>query len=201
MFEILMFFLNRHASWILPTICFVLPILAPVIFWDETLFNSYHLTIMRVVINFHIFFLINSAAHMWGNKPYDQFIMSTESNTVSLATLGEGYHNYHHVFPWDYRCTEIGNSLFNYTRVFIDFFAWIGWAYDLKVASKEIVKKRAERTGDGSLVLNNKGSNLQQINVQFYLWKNHHNLLKLLLLTLYIRLVESTKLIRYNSSP
>ncbi|KAJ0173497.1 hypothetical protein K1T71_010646 [Dendrolimus kikuchii] len=144
-------FQHQYASWILPTTCFGLPMLIPVIFWNETLYNSFHLTIMRVVINFHVFFLINSAAHMWGNKPYDQFILSTESNTVSLVTLGEGYHNYHHVFPWDYRCTEIRSSLFNYTRAFIDFFAWIGWAYDLKVASNEIVKKRAVRTGDGSI--------------------------------------------------
>ena len=33
---------------------------------------------------------------------------------------------------------------------FIYFFAWIGWATDLNVASEEMVRKRALRTGDGT---------------------------------------------------
>lgn len=38
----------------------------------------------------------------------------------------------------------------NMTTAFIDFFAKIGWAYDLKTVSSEIIQKRVERTGDGS---------------------------------------------------
>jgi hypothetical protein len=37
---------------------------------------------------------------------------------------------------------------FNVNTVFIDFFAWIGWAYDLKRAPREIIIKRKERTGE-----------------------------------------------------
>lgn len=38
----------------------------------------------------------------------------------------------------------------NITTAFIDFFAKIGWAYDLKTVSDEIIQKRVERTGDMS---------------------------------------------------
>lgn len=38
----------------------------------------------------------------------------------------------------------------NLTTAFIDFFAKIGWAYDLKTVSHEIIQKRVERTGDHS---------------------------------------------------
>lgn len=38
----------------------------------------------------------------------------------------------------------------NLTTAFIDFFAKIGWAYDLKTVSNEIIQKRVERTGDHS---------------------------------------------------
>lgn len=38
----------------------------------------------------------------------------------------------------------------NLTTAFIDLFAKIGWAYDLKSVSDEIIKKRVERTGDGT---------------------------------------------------
>lgn len=49
---------------------------------------------------------------------------------VSLAAFGEGWHNYHHVFPWDYKTSEFGDYKFNISTGFIDFFAKIGWAYN-----------------------------------------------------------------------
>jgi stearoyl-CoA desaturase (delta-9 desaturase) len=67
-----------------------------------------------------------------------------------LFTLGEGWHNFHHVFPWDYKTSEMGNNRINPTTHFIDFCARIGWAYDLKAVPVSVVKKRIERTGDGS---------------------------------------------------
>jgi len=69
---------------------------------------------------------------------------------VSLGALGEGWHNYHHVFPWDYKAAELGNYRANLTTAFIDFFALIGWAYDMKTVSNDMIVKRAGRTGDGT---------------------------------------------------
>lgn len=40
----------------------------------------------------------------------------------------------------DYKTAELGNYRMNLTTAFIDFFAKIGWAYDLKTVSKEIVE-------------------------------------------------------------
>lgn len=34
--------------------------------------------------------------------------------------------------------------------MFIHFFAWIGWAYDLKTVSHKLLLDRINRTGDGS---------------------------------------------------
>lgn len=65
-----------------------------------------------------------------GNKPYDRFISPVESLPVALAAFGEGWHNYHHVFPWDYKTSEFGDYKFNISTGFIDFFAKLGWAYD-----------------------------------------------------------------------
>lgn len=64
--------------------------------------------------------------------------------------LGEGWHNYHHVFPWDYKTAELGDYSANTTTAFIDFFSKLGWAYDLKTVSNDLIKRRAQRTGDGS---------------------------------------------------
>ena len=68
---------------------------------------------------------------------------------VSFFAIGKGWHNYHYRFPWDYRGSEYGSPL-NFTTTLIDWFASIGWAYDLKTAPEETVKARTYRYGDGS---------------------------------------------------
>lgn len=67
---------------------------------------------------------------------------------MALWAMGEGWHNYHHVFPWDYKAAELGNYRVNTTTALLDFFSRIGWAYDLKQPSKELVVKVMSRTGD-----------------------------------------------------
>ncbi|XP_050676925.1 acyl-CoA Delta(11) desaturase-like isoform X3 [Leptidea sinapis] len=122
----------------------------PVYFWGESLNVAWHLAVLRCTLNQHMTFLVNSAAHIWGNKPYDHSIKPAQNLTVSVASLGEGFHNYHHTFPWDYRAAELGNNCLNMTTLFIDFFKWIGWAYDLKTVDEDTIRNRAKRTGDGS---------------------------------------------------
>jgi hypothetical protein len=77
-------------------------------------------------------------------------IKAAENKTVAMITFGEGWHNYHHVFPWDYKAAELGNYRMNTTTAFLDLMAKIGWAYDLKTVSVEMINKRVKRTGDGS---------------------------------------------------
>jgi len=79
-----------------------------------------------------------------------RFINPSENISVAILAFGEGWHNYHHVFPWDYKTAEFGKYSLNFTTAFIDFFAKIGWAYDLKTVSTDIIKKRVKRTGDGT---------------------------------------------------
>ena len=69
---------------------------------------------------------------------------------VAVMTLGEGFSNYHYAFPEDYKTSELRHSLLNTTTAFIDFFAKIGWAYDLKAVPENRIKKRALKTGNGS---------------------------------------------------
>jgi stearoyl-CoA desaturase (Delta-9 desaturase) len=61
------------------------------------------------------------------------------------------YHNYHHVFPYDYRSGEFGDvGHYNFSAVLIDFFAKIGWVYDRKKVSPEMIARRVIKTGDGT---------------------------------------------------
>lgn len=75
---------------------------------------------------------------------------AAENKTVAILAFGEGWHNYHHVFPWDYKAAELGNYRMNFSTAFLDFMSKIGWAYDMKTVNVEMVAKRARRTGDGT---------------------------------------------------
>ncbi len=59
--------------------------------------------LLRIVVVQHTTFFINSLAHMWGTQPYSRANTSRDNWFLSFLTLGEGYHNYHHAFQWDYR--------------------------------------------------------------------------------------------------
>ena len=54
---------------------------------------------MRMVIVFHITWLVNSASHMWGYRNYETTDCSRNLWWVALLTFGEGWHNNHHAQP------------------------------------------------------------------------------------------------------
>ncbi|KAA1102335.1 hypothetical protein PGTUg99_027945 [Puccinia graminis f. sp. tritici] len=58
--------------------------------------------VSRILI-WHFTFLINSFAHYYGERSFDLDISARSNFLLALFTGGEANHNYHHVFPKDYR--------------------------------------------------------------------------------------------------
>lgn len=77
-------------------------------------------------------------------------IIPADNLSVALLAFGEGWHNYHHVFPYDYKTSELGKYSTNLTTMVIDFCSKMGLAYDLKTVPIDVVNRRSIRTGDGS---------------------------------------------------
>ncbi|CAL1678949.1 unnamed protein product [Lasius platythorax] len=142
-------FQRKWYPYLMALCCFIVPMLVPMWAWDESLWYAWHMALARYAINLNGTWSVNSVAHIWGVRPYDKSITPTDNLAVSFMAFGEGWHNYHHVFPWDYKGTEFGHYL-NLTTTFIDFSAYLGLAYDLKTASADIVKKRALRSSEMS---------------------------------------------------
>lgn len=59
--------------------------------------------VVRIVLSHHTTFFINSLCHMIGRQPYSREHSARDSGLMAILALGEGYHNYHHSFPFDYR--------------------------------------------------------------------------------------------------
>ncbi|XP_054838949.1 acyl-CoA desaturase-like [Eublepharis macularius] len=143
-------FQRRHYKISLVIMCFFLPTFVPWYFWGETFWNSFLVAaILRYAIILNSTWLVNSAAHMYGNRPYDQRINPRENHFVVFGALGEGFHNYHHTFPFDYSTSEYGWR-WNFTTSFIDLMCYLGLASDCKRVDKATVLARKIRTGDGS---------------------------------------------------
>ncbi|KAJ8961750.1 hypothetical protein NQ318_021351 [Aromia moschata] len=131
--------------------CYVIPALIPWYFWNEDIWLSFIVMgLMRQVFIAHFTLSINSVAHKYGNRPLDKNILPVNNEIMNILAVGEGWHNFHHVFPWDYRSAELWNYKYNFTTGFIELMRKIGWAYDLKAVSTDVVRKRALRTGDGT---------------------------------------------------
>ncbi|KAF4526443.1 hypothetical protein B566_EDAN014055 [Ephemera danica] len=141
-------FQKRYYKSLYVLLALVLPVYVPCALWNEYWVDSLMCAyFVRYVIVLNLTWTVNSAAHLWGVRPYDKDIMPAENPYVGFWGMGEGWHNYHHAFPWDYRAAEWGVHYSPTTRI-IDWFARRGWAYDLKSASADMVKRRIQRTGD-----------------------------------------------------
>merc|ERR1712232_1189135 len=88
---------------------------------------------------------VNSVVHAYGSKPYNASHLTADNGWVSFFAIGEGWHNWHHAFSWDYAAAELGALLqFNPTKIFIDAMAFLGLAWDRKRAD-QVWKQRKAR--------------------------------------------------------
>lgn len=65
-------FQKKYYTILGPMIGLVLPTMIPTYFWDENWYIAFTVSgMLRYLITLHFTWLVNSAAHMWGYKPYD----------------------------------------------------------------------------------------------------------------------------------
>ncbi|TQV76569.1 acyl-CoA desaturase [Aliikangiella marina] len=95
---------------------------------------------MRLVISHHVTFFINSLAHMWGSQPYSDKNTAKDNPIVALLTYGEGYHNFHHAFQYDYR-NAIKWWQFDPTKWWIKSLSLVGLARNLKKIPEEKIAR------------------------------------------------------------
>lgn len=92
--------------------------------------------VARVVMVQHATFCINSLCHMIGSQPYSTNHSARDSWIAAIFTMGEGYHNYHHEFQWDYR-NGVKSWQLDPSKWFIWGLSKIGLASDLKRVPNE----------------------------------------------------------------
>lgn len=94
----------------------------------------------RLVVSHHVTFFINSLAHMWGSQPYSDKNTAKDNPVIALLTYGEGYHNFHHAFQYDYR-NAIKWWQYDPTKWLIKSLSWLKLTSNLKTISEEKITK------------------------------------------------------------
>ena len=93
---------------------------------------------LRLVVQWHATFSVNSVAHMFGRRPFSLKTSARDSFLTAFITLGEGYHNFHHKFQVDYR-----NGIRWYHPDPTKWFVWtlskLGLTWDLRRTPKQAI--------------------------------------------------------------
>lgn len=86
---------------------------------------------ISTVVLYHGTFTINSLAHRWGTRRYDNADNSRNNFWLALLTLGEGWHNNHHHYPASVRQGFYWWEI-DMTYYFLRLMAALGLVWDLK---------------------------------------------------------------------
>ncbi len=97
----------------------------------------------RLVLVYHVTWLVNSAAHKWGYCNFElEQDLSTNCWWVGLLAMGEGWHNNHHAFPRSAR-HGLRPWEFDITWVSICILKKLGLATNVKVVEMERLPKES----------------------------------------------------------
>ena len=81
--------------------------------------------VLRIVLTHHTTFFINSAAHKFGSRPYTDANTARDNWLLAPLTYGEGYHNFHHQWQWDYRNGALWYQ-WDTTKWLLNLLGWMG---------------------------------------------------------------------------
>jgi stearoyl-CoA desaturase (delta-9 desaturase) len=92
---------------------------------------------LSTTLLYHGTFCINSLAHILGRKRFETGDLSKNSFILSMITMGEGWHNNHHRYPYSERqgiyWWEIDMS-----HYVLRILSWFGLVWDIKLHPEEI---------------------------------------------------------------
>ena len=95
--------------------------------------------LLRLVLTHHFTFFINSLCHMFGSRPYTDSNTARDNFVLAIFTWGEGYHNYHHYFQYDYR-NGVKWWQYDPTKWLILALSKVGLANDLRTVDDATIK-------------------------------------------------------------
>ncbi|KAJ5161943.1 hypothetical protein N7492_007335 [Penicillium capsulatum] len=136
---------HKHYIYFILAFGMLFPALVAGLGWGDWQGGLVYAGILRWFFVQQATFCVNSVAHWLGDQPFDDRNSPRDHVITALITLGEGYHNFHHEFPSDYR-NAIEWWQYDPTKWSIWMWKQLGLASNLKqFRANEIEKGRVQQ--------------------------------------------------------
>lgn len=133
-------FQHRHYLLLMTLSAFVLPCVIAGVCWGDYWGGLIYGGILKTFVIQQATFCVNSLAHWIGVQPFDDRRTPRDHFLTAIVTFGEGYHNFHHEFPSDYRNALIWYQ-FDPTKCVIWMLSKVGLAWNLKTFSQNAIEQ------------------------------------------------------------
>ncbi|KIJ39000.1 hypothetical protein M422DRAFT_32870, partial [Sphaerobolus stellatus SS14] len=131
---------HKYYAPLLLIMSFGLPMAIAGYGWNDWRGGFVYPGVIRLLVLQHVTWCTNSLAHYIGHHTFDDRHTPRDHFITAFITFGEGYHNYHHQFPMDYRN---GTKWYHYdlTKWGIYVVAKLGLASHLRMFPDNEIKK------------------------------------------------------------
>ncbi|ORZ24153.1 delta-9 desaturase [Absidia repens] len=169
----------QHANypWFALFFGFIFPTLVAGLGWGDFRGGYFYAAILRLCFVHHATFCVNSLAHFLGEDTFDDHHTPRDHWITAIVTMGEGYHNFHHEFPQDYR-NAIRWHQYDPTKWLIKVCHALGLAYDLKTFPTNEVNKGIIQMKEKKLLAERRqlkfGTPIEDLPV--YTWEEYQSL-------------------------
>ncbi|CAO3614075.1 unnamed protein product [Cunninghamella echinulata] len=133
-------FQHRYYPWFALFMGFLFPTFVAGLGWGDYKGGFFYASVCRLVFVHHATFCVNSLAHYIGETTFDDFHTPKDHWLTAFVTCGEGYHNFHHEFPQDYRNAIVWYQ-YDPTKWLIRILSFFGLTYNMKMFPSNEIKK------------------------------------------------------------
>ncbi|WP_419418619.1 acyl-CoA desaturase [Legionella sp. D16C41] len=142
-------FINRHYSVIALSGLLIPGIINGLLYlsWYGFIEGIVICGIVRVFLQQHVTWAINSVCHVWGTKDFQSSDNSKNNWLFAILALGEGWHNSHHAFPSSAK-HGLKKGQIDFSYGVIKILSYIGVVWDIKtpnplqLSAKRICNKK-----------------------------------------------------------
>ncbi|KAK7197507.1 stearic acid desaturase [Novymonas esmeraldas] len=138
-------FQRKYYGFIAATIGIVIPMMLSAFTTGEWVSSFVWGMMFRIHVTHQSIFFVNSLAHTnWfgAKQEYADDTTPNDSFIFAITTWGEGYHNYHHQFPNDYRSGHLWYHL-DFTKWYIRAAEFLGFCDSLQRVPRIVAERAA----------------------------------------------------------
>jgi stearoyl-CoA desaturase (delta-9 desaturase) len=100
--------------------------------------------LVRLFLNHHVTWSVNSICHFFGHRPFAAYDQSTNNWVLALPSLGESWHHNHHVFPTS-AFHGLGWRQLDVSGMVIASWEKLGWVRKVRRPTAEQISRKLSR--------------------------------------------------------